>query len=311
MSAVPVPPSARLSSEAAFRLRRHCESVTHGIHKGYCRYWAACRRIADSEVFAPLRSWLDAVSVHGFGVVSGLALDRHIPPTPHERVCAVQLPVADAVVGSVAAALGVLYTIDGKRNPRHIHDVYYIAEDARTQLGSGCSELQWHVEDGCHPARPDWVILLCLRNGPGVMTALARYDDMTFSDHEQSLLTETPVRLRLDDSYQRKDAVRTDVRTLLATTRGMELIYDPAYTVVEGAATREILALMVREIARARFEVMLRAGDLLVFNNRRTVHWRSAFAPHTSARERWIKRALVLSQDPDTVHWVAPGVVHA
>lgn len=174
-------PHRTLPAVQARDLYDACAASAAGPEDGYGAYWDRCRDLAAGRAGAPLRQWLEPVRAYGLGLLSGVRLDEPLPATPHERGAAPSLPVADAVIGAVAASLGVLFTIDGKADPRHVHDVHYIPEDAPTQLGTGCSRLEWHVEDGCHPTRPDWVILLCLRGGPDVVTSVARCEDMRFS----------------------------------------------------------------------------------------------------------------------------------
>ncbi|MFF5262415.1 TauD/TfdA family dioxygenase [Actinomadura viridis] len=286
-----------------------CATGGAGPRDGYGAYWDRCRAIASGRAGAPLRRWLEPVRAYGLGLLSGVRLDEPLPATPHERGAGPSLPVADTVIGAVAASLGVLFTIDGKADPRHVHDVYFIPEDAATQLGTGCSRLEWHVEDGCHPTRPDWVILLCLRGGPDVVTSVARCADMRFSRQERELLEGTPVRLRLDDSFQGAGDQEFGVPTLSTTRQGLEIIYDPAYT-VRDAMTDRIVSLVSREAAEVRHDVVLRAGDVLVFNNRRAIHARTGFDPSQGSGDRWVKRALVLA-DPARARWRSPGVVHA
>jgi L-asparagine oxygenase len=302
-------PKLTLSTKSAFRLRELCEKLAVDISEDFDGYWSTCCEIIAGAAAAPLVPWLEDVSTFGYGLLSGLLLDANLPPTPHEHSFVGKLPIADAIVGSVAAHLGVLYTIEGKRQARHIHDVFYVPHDAETQLGSGCSELSWHVEDGCHPRRPDWVALLCLRGGRGVVTSVARSQDMLFSIQERAYLAGTQIRIRIDDSFEEAGPAETYIRTLRETADGLDIIYDPAYTVIDDVVTKSMIELVAREADRARCDLVLETGDLLLFNNRRSVHWRSAFDPASAAAERWIKRALVLSENVDSIEWATPGVI--
>jgi L-asparagine oxygenase len=301
-------PHCRLSPEESWGVRNTCKSAIISPNESYDRYASSCLLLAESASFAPITNWLEETKEYGLGLLSGLKLDSPIPPTPRVRDAYHALPVADGLIGGVASTLGNLYTIAGKANPKHIHDVYFIPEDAQTQLGTGCSYLQWHVEDGCHATRPDWVILLCLRGGPDVVTSVARCNDMTFSSEERTLLGEMPIYLRLDDSFTYSGEQRVETTILTETRQGLEIVYDPAYTEISTESIKRALSVLEREAEHVKHDVTMRVGDLLVFNNRRVIHSRSSFDPSGSSRDRWIKRALVLTNS-EHAQWVSPGIV--
>jgi L-asparagine oxygenase len=66
---------------------------------------------------------------------------------------------------------------------------------------------------------------------------------------------------------------------------------------MEGLTAKARLALAsVKSAARrATVSVGLAAGDLLVIDNRRAVHGRTAFSPRYDGRDRWLKRAYLVA----------------
>ena len=78
------------------------------------------------------------------------------------------------------------------------------------------------------------------------------------------------------------------------------------------ARARAALNAGKRAALAARTGVGLVAGDLLIIDNRRAVHGRSAFTPAYSGADRWLKRAYLVERLPSAAADCDPGkrVVH-
>jgi L-asparagine oxygenase len=70
--------------------------------------------------------------------------------------------------------------------------------------------------------------------------------------------------------------------------------FDPflvtAIDSVSAAANTRLVQALVEADASHAVDVVLRAGDLLVFQNYRVLHRRVAFTPLPAARSRWLRR---------------------
>jgi L-asparagine oxygenase len=51
-------------------------------------------------------------------------------------------------------------------------------------------------------------------------------------------------------------------------------------------------------VRRSTEHVILQSGDILVIDNRRAVHGRTPFNPRYDGTDRWLKRALVVTELP-------------
>ena len=58
-------------------------------------------------------------------------------------------------------------------------------------------------------------------------------------------------------------------------------------------------------IGQSKQKIQLEPGDLLVFDNRRSAHARSAYTPRFDGSDRWLLRALVLES-----YWKARENLH-
>lgn len=265
----------------------------------------SCRQIAR-QLGADVERWAADVDHHGFGVIAGLPVGA--PPATPTAPPAPALPHADALVGAVTSLFGTLFTFAGKQNPAFIHDVYPRQGFEGSQMGPSQDALEWHVEDGFHPLRPDWVILLCITGDPAISTRLARAADLELTETLHTMARTHEVLLRVDDSFavaERETVVAT--RVLEGPQDDPQIVFDPAFTEVDSTATRTVIGAIAAECDQRATSVTLARGEALIFDNRRCVHGRSRYAARFDGTDRWIKRALALRTSRGAV--TADGVV--
>ena len=230
-------------------------------------------------------------------LIRGLPLDEPPPPTPrrHRDASSAQTFVAEAVITAVASAMGTVYTLAGKANLRHIDDIFAVAGDEQKQLSSNQVFLEWHVEDGFHRARADYVALYCLRGDEGVATLLAPERLLRLSGEHRRVLREPRFRIWSDATFTEAGlGTQQAVPLLCGGEHRPELVFDVPYTECADEEARCAFMALRAEIARTHFAVSLAAGDLLLFDNRRVVHARSEYRPRPDGDNRWLKRALIL-----------------
>ena len=260
-------------------------------------------RIADGD----LSEWARATREGGLGLLRGMPVGEP-PPTPHSFGVETGTGALTDLLVEVGKTFGAPCTFEDKVNSNLVHDVYYVPRDHDTQLGSGASKLEWHVEDGCFENRANWLFLLCIRGAGSVATSTAHIDDLHLPVGDVALLMNRRVRLKLDDSFVGAAQTIAAVPTLDWRGGRFEIVFDPAYSAVNDADLLAALDRLSSEACRVRTDIVLGAGDLLVIDNRRVMHARSAYDLSTSARDRWLKRMLVMSE-VEAVDWTEPGVV--
>lgn len=261
----------------------------------YDTFMSGCRLAVDKLPTRVLR-WSERVKSLSVGLIRNLPIDDPLPKTPTTRHALDDLSMlADGVIGTVAALFGSVYTFEGKTTDRHIHNVYPIVGDEYTQLGSSKVELEWHVEDGFHPARPNWVALLCLRGDEEAETRIARARDLRLPPSILRILRQPRFKLRIDDSFSSEThSTHVTTRVLAGSETDPEIVFDPAYTVCEDKDETEAVAAVVAAAEQAHQSFTLVEGDLLIFDNRRVIHGRSSYQPRMDGTDRWLKRALIL-----------------
>lgn len=247
-----------------------------------------------------VHQWRDQVRERRVGLIRNLPLDQLLPATPTVRYAADDLSMlADSVIGTLSALFGTVYTIEGKGTGRHIHNMYPVIGDEYTQLASSSKvELEWHVEEAFHPARPCWLSLLCLRGDSEAATTVARARDLQLDPDTARVLRECRFKLRIDETYgDRAPSEYVFTSVLNGPVNDPEIILDPAYTVFEDDVETEVVAAVGRAAEQVHGRFTLSPGDLLVFDNRRVVHGRTSFLPRLDGTDRWLKRVFVLNNE--------------
>ena len=208
----------------------------------------------------------------------------------------------------ISTLLGYPFGFKTQQANKLVHDVVAVKGHETEQLGSSSSvELAIHTEDSFHEFRGEFISLLCLRNDEEAVTVTSRPDLSELSEEERTLLYRPGYLLRPDDSYKAEygttDADAADYDsfegrygegTLTPILYGQSddpfIIFDPHYTQVvdpECEAVFEHFGNMVRE---AEHDHILRAGEIIVIDNQRTLHGRRPYEPRFDQDSRWMKR---------------------
>jgi len=222
-----------------------------------------------------------------------------LPPTPFVEGSVQQsVTVPAACLMLVALALGDPVAFAGEKSGALLHDVVPVfgAEDTQSNMGS--CVLRFHTENAFHAYRPDFVLLLCLRQDPSaevglrvcavsqVVPARSEHTKLALSRHE--FVTSAPPSFSggagsadLTHPVLSWAGPDPDIRVDFAATRA---VTAPATTALRKLGkTFEVAALTFR----------LRPGDLAVLDNRRVVHGRKNFHPWYDGRDRWLQRVYV------------------
>src|ERR1051326_2434953 len=179
---------------------------------------------------------------------------------------------------------------------RHIQNVHPVVGDENTQFGSNKVNLDWHVEDAFHPARPTWVSLLCLRTDPAAETRIAKAQSLSLPLGVLKILRQRRFTLRIDESFSEEiRSTHVLTRVLTGPITNPQIALDPAYTICDHEDEVIALAAVASAANHAHQRITMLGGDLLIFDNRRVIHGRTAYQPRMDGSDRWLKRAHILS----------------
>jgi L-asparagine oxygenase len=249
--------------------------------------------------------------VHGFPVD-----DESLGPTPQHWITAQDVRTADDYVVYLAIcgmALGEPFTWATLQCGRIVQDVLPIAGDELRQNGYGsAASLEFHTEDGFHPARCDYLMLFGLRNHDGVATTIASVRDIDLSENDRKILSERRYFIVPDAEHIRQlqelDPGHPALTAMLDLQNRPEPVsalfgdlarpyvrIDRPFMSCVGAdpdADRALDRLMA-ELERVRRNVVVRPGTLLIIDNYLAVHGRTAFRSRYDGTDRWLKKLTV------------------
>ena len=174
-------------------------------------------------------------------------------------------------------------------------------EHVQSSAGS-VAPLEFHTETCFHPHLPSYVLLYCLRadHDRKALTYCAGVRNIVqkLSPVHRELLRRPLFRTGVDYSFGHSTSGRRPGPILSVLYGNAE---DPFIRwdldLMEGMtfAARDALAAVAEATDAVKCGMRLEPGDLLVLANRRTVHGRGGFTPQYDGRDRWLQRALVVS----------------
>jgi hypothetical protein len=241
---------------------------------------------------------------YGILLVRGLPLDPDLPPTPADphRPTGTAPGLSELWLAAFASALGSPFAYQQEQSGALYQNVIPTPGNA-TNISSESSaiELGFHTEMGFHPYPPDYVLLLCLRpdhdRAAKTITSSVRMTLPELTLRERAILFEPLYRPGIDYSFGSPNGKKGNgpaVPVLYGDP------YDPCmnfdFDLMVGLSDEADAAVRALRAAtnRARRWVKLSAGDLLIIDNRRAAHARSAFTARYDGQDRWLRRMCVM-----------------
>lgn len=201
--------------------------------------------------------------------------------------------ISEEVLIAAAACVGTPFGYEGQREGAVVQDLWPVREHTAMQIGTGSCELQWHIDDAHAPVPPDYVAILCLRGDPGAVTLVSRVDDSALAPEVRTRLSQPAFTIRADSSHPEDAGAAEDVAVL--SEDGLR--YDPLFTTCASDEHKSALEQLGRQVNARAVGVVLDRGDLLLIDNRRAVHARTAFVPRFDDTDRWVQRTAILTRE--------------
>lgn len=240
---------------------------------------------------------------HGTLVIGGLPIDEAALPATPALPGSVQrrATVPAAMLTMVACGLGEPLAYLAEKSGALVQDVVPVPGQDTFHGNAGSAPLSFHTENGFHPHPPDYVVFLCLRadhdRTAGLRTAgirealplLTPADRQALSAPE--FITTPPPSFSPDAAANKPEPTPRPVLSGAAEDpdiRMAQLVTTP----LTPRATAALSAFGRACEATARTH-RLTPGDLVVIDNRVTVHGRTAFHPRYDGADRWLQRTYV------------------
>jgi L-asparagine oxygenase len=243
--------------------------------------------------------------IPGALVVQNLPLDRGLPRTPADGGTSNEKNtfVSEGVLLGMASILGQPFSFLSEKDGVIIHSISPVQgrEEATANDGSR-SDFKAHVECAYFELRPDFLLLLCLRpdleRKAGTLVADIRSALRYLSQFDRAMLRQPLFQIQAPLSFVKGLGGQpwSEPRPVIT---GPELAPEVCLNlngmraVTPGAQKSLDLLREALESPSVVESVVLEAGDLLVVDNRKSVHGRNPFMARYDGLDRWLQRVYV------------------
>lgn len=251
---------------------------------------------------AVLDAFREQGNEHGYLLLRGLPYDAdELPDTPTGRPSPTrELLAMEAWLALIGCRLGLPTGYRELRGGAIYHDVHPTPGAPALSAGSSKVLLDFHTEMAYHRDQPHHVLLACSRadheNRAATLVGSVRRAVPLLTDADRAELLAHPVPCQVDISF-RGDAADPGplarVPVLYGDPDDPCLGYDRELLVPDTDRAKEALAALSGALDEVTEAVHLRPGELLVVDNFRSTHARTAFTPRWDGRDRWLHRMYI------------------
>jgi L-asparagine oxygenase len=255
-------------------------------------------------------------SADGVLLIRGLPVDTSLPLTPSSGQPLSSwstLPVSTAVQLMLMSVLGDVIAYADEKAGSLVQEICPAPGAERQQENTGSCLLELHTEDGFHPNLPDFLGLFCLRSDHErqalTVASSIRAAWPRLSREHVEALRRPEFRLRLASSFTGPAlrAYSAPAPVLSGPDGDPDLCVDFHATEPLTPAASGALAGLRSTMLDEMVEVALRPGDLLLVDNRKAVHGRTAFFPRYDGHDRWLRRCFVVASIRKSLPLRYPG----
>jgi L-asparagine oxygenase len=286
---------------------------------------SACRALAEIDVVSETEEFVLEAQVQSgrlsgdlrrsllrfrrFGEPDGVLLLRgvpvgNLPPTP-ERPEALVGPrgPGGAALSVIVACLGEQFGFAEELSGNVVQDILPVRgfEDQQVSISSA-AELGIHTETSFSPHRPDYVGLLCLRPDQErrAITTISSIDSILplLDASTIEVLREPRFQTDVDPSFLfAMGKAGTHIAEVVPILEGpphrSSIQVDFISTKGTDRRAQEALNALGKLVVQNQHGVRLESEDVLILDNTRVVHGRSAFRARYDGADRWLLRTFV------------------
>ncbi|WP_194819718.1 TauD/TfdA family dioxygenase [Nocardia sp. XZ_19_385] len=236
-----------------------------------------------------------ALVIHGLPVAA-----QELPATPSvpdsvQRVATVPA----AVLTMVACGIGDPAAYLAEKSGALVQDVVPIRGKETFSGNAGSVLLTFHNENAFHLHEPDYVVLLCLRADhdrvAGLRTACLREVLPLLSAASRKALSEPEFVTAPPPSFPADNGARDPKPLLSGEPDDPDIRMATIATTPLTPRARAALAEFGAACDTAAHTTRLAPGDLVIVDNRVTVHGRTAFRPRYDGADRWVQRTFAIA----------------
>ncbi|MBI5448342.1 MAG: TauD/TfdA family dioxygenase [Gammaproteobacteria bacterium] len=258
-------------------------------------------------------------SSHSAMLIKNLPVDKDLSPTPLSTQAVENKSsfLSEMMLLAIGQQLGEVFSYIEEKSGQLIHSItpQREGETSRSNAGS-VYDFHLHTELAFFEYRPDYLLLLCLRsnkdNRTGFTTLACIEDAVEKLDQSTLDILKKPLfRIGIPESFG-KNKVSTEPVSVIS-----HHIHDPELRVnfnnmqaitEEG---KEALKKLEEALNSSLCKLLLEPGDLLIVDNKKSAHGRTAFSATYDGNDRWLQRVYIKSTLREMKHLSYAGRVHS
>ena len=259
------------------------------------------------EIPERIRNILQKFAMHGtssgFLLIQNIPTDRFfIPPTPcNNDSKSGEKTVLSCIQSILLHYISEMIAYEAEGYGRLFQDIVPSKnmETFQTSLSSGI-ELELHTEQAFSNLRPDILSLACLRSDPAAFTYVLPVQRIieNMNAEELQILHQPLWKIGVDLSFKLNgnEFLEGDIRgpfpILQENSEDTKLVFDQDLTIGITEEAENMKNKIIQLYYKYRIHHNLKPGEILLIDNRRTVHGRSSFCPRYDGTDRFLIRAF-------------------
>ncbi len=257
-------------------------------------------RLMPSVVHDALVDFADAAPQTGAIVLRGVPVGT-LPHTPESPTAPTHKDlVSEFVLMTAARRLGQPVGYQPEHGGDLVQNLVPTKANAHRQVSTSSGvDLMFHTEAAFHPHRPKYLLLLCLRGDADAITTLSSIFEVLplLPTRVVDTLFEPRFRTAVDESYLhgRPNVLGAPMPVLRGERDRPSMVFDADLMVGTDAEADDALRALSAVVESHHTGLALEAGDLLVVDNDVAVHGRSSYQPRWDGYDRWIQRAMAVT----------------
>jgi L-asparagine oxygenase len=250
-----------------------------------------------------LKNFATKGSESGFLLIQGIKIQNdRIPKTPEGNNFKVgEKTILAKIQAILVSSIGEMIAYEAECYGNLFQDVVplKIMEKAQTSLGSN-TELEIHTEQAFSKLKPDILSLACLRGDPDAYTHIFPVHTIlnNLTTEEKALLREPLWYTGVDLSFKlnNNEFLDGDLRGPLPIISGPPnnptLIFDQDLMTGTTQEATNMIKKIVDIYYQNKIRHNLKPGEIILIDNNRAVHGRSAFKPKYDGEDRFLVRCF-------------------
>ena len=266
-----------------------------------------CSQVKEQTKNLPKRIKSALESFDSFLLIKTIPMSE-TPETPNGNKYKIgETTILAKVQAILVSAIGDMIAYEAEGNGHLFQDVVPLKsmETEQTSLGSN-AELEIHTEQAFSNLKPDILSLACLRGDPNAYTHIFPVAEIikNTTAEEQQILREPLWYTGVDLSFKLNNTTKTgssyfiegDIRGPMPIISGPEnnpkLDFDQDLMRSPDPRAKEMIKKIINLYYQHKLRHNLTPGEIILIDNNRAVHGRSAFSPKYDGKDRFLIRSF-------------------